>query len=144
MAVPRIGGIGVVAGLSLGFLLFAYLRPNVAMASSGREIMRLLAASIPAFLAGLVEDMTKRVSVKTRLAATALSALIASAVLHATLNELDIWGVDALLRFTPFAIVVTAIVVAGGINAINIIDGFNGLSGTTVVIMASGLTAVAL
>jgi UDP-N-acetylmuramyl pentapeptide phosphotransferase/UDP-N-acetylglucosamine-1-phosphate transferase len=42
------------------------------------------------------------------------------------------------------AIVVTAIVVAGGCNAINIIDGFNGLSGSAVVIMAAGLMAVAL
>jgi UDP-N-acetylmuramyl pentapeptide phosphotransferase/UDP-N-acetylglucosamine-1-phosphate transferase len=34
--------------------------------------------------------------------------------------------------------------VAGGANAINIIDGFNGLSGSTIVIMAAGLSAVAL
>jgi UDP-N-acetylmuramyl pentapeptide phosphotransferase/UDP-N-acetylglucosamine-1-phosphate transferase len=34
--------------------------------------------------------------------------------------------------------------VAGGSNAINIIDGFNGLSGSTIIIMAAGLSAIAL
>jgi UDP-N-acetylmuramyl pentapeptide phosphotransferase/UDP-N-acetylglucosamine-1-phosphate transferase len=82
------------------------------------------------------------VSVKARLAATALSAVIASALLGATVNELDLWGVDALLAIAPFAVLVTAIVVAGGSNAINIIDGFNGLSGSTIVIIAAGLAAV--
>jgi UDP-N-acetylmuramyl pentapeptide phosphotransferase/UDP-N-acetylglucosamine-1-phosphate transferase len=80
--------------------------------------------------------------VKARLAATALSAVIASAMLGATVNELDLWGVDALLAIAPFAVLVTAIVVTGGSNAINIIDGFNGLSGSTIVIMAGGLAAV--
>jgi UDP-N-acetylmuramyl pentapeptide phosphotransferase/UDP-N-acetylglucosamine-1-phosphate transferase len=131
-AVPRVGGVGVAAGLVLGC---------VCMQSSG-DAWLLLAASLPAFAAGIVEDFTKRVSVKTRLAATALSAVIASAVLGATVNELDLWGVDALLAIAPFAVLVTAIVVAGGSNAINIIDGFNGLSGSTIVIMAAGLAAV--
>jgi UDP-N-acetylmuramyl pentapeptide phosphotransferase/UDP-N-acetylglucosamine-1-phosphate transferase len=104
----------------------------------------LLVASLPAFLAGLIEDFTKRVSVRMRLMATAFSALAASALLGATVSELDLWGVDALLSFMPFALLVTAVVVAGGSNAINIIDGFNGLSSSTIVIMAAGLAAVAL
>jgi UDP-N-acetylmuramyl pentapeptide phosphotransferase/UDP-N-acetylglucosamine-1-phosphate transferase len=41
-------------------------------------------------------------------------------------------------------VLVTAVVVAGGSNAINIIDGFNGLSGSTIVIMSAGFAAVAL
>jgi UDP-N-acetylmuramyl pentapeptide phosphotransferase/UDP-N-acetylglucosamine-1-phosphate transferase len=141
-AVPRIGGVGVVAGLVLGFLYFQHRLAGQAQASLSKQILLLLAASLPAFVAGVVEDMTKRVSVKARLAATALSAVIASAVLGATVNELDLWGIDALLAITPFAVFVTAIVVAGGSNAINIIDGFNGLSGSTIIIMAAGLAAV--
>lgn len=139
--VPRIGGVGVVAGLVLGFLCFQQLSSKVNGFGS-REVYLLLAASLPAFVAGVVEDFTKRVSVKARLAATALSAVVASAVLGATVNELDLWGIDALLAITPFAVLVTAIVVAGGSNAINIIDGFNGLSSSTIIIMAAGLAAV--
>jgi UDP-N-acetylmuramyl pentapeptide phosphotransferase/UDP-N-acetylglucosamine-1-phosphate transferase len=141
-AVPRIGGVGVVTGLVLGFVCIQHWLPEQADSSVSREVFLLLAASLPAFIAGIVEDFTKRVSVKTRLAATALSAVIARAVVGATVNELDLWGVDALLAITPFAVLVTAIVVAGGSNAINIIDGFNGLSGSTIVIMAAGLAAV--
>jgi UDP-N-acetylmuramyl pentapeptide phosphotransferase/UDP-N-acetylglucosamine-1-phosphate transferase len=104
--------------------------------------MLLLLAGAPAFLAGIVEDMTKKVSVKARLAASILSALSASWLLHATIDELNIWGVDALMTFWPIALVVTAVVVAGGVNAINIIDGFNGLASSTVVVMLAALGAV--
>jgi UDP-N-acetylmuramyl pentapeptide phosphotransferase/UDP-N-acetylglucosamine-1-phosphate transferase len=140
-AVPRIGGVGVVTGLVLGFLCFQHLFTKASVVGA-REVYLLLAAGLPAFVAGVVEDFTKRVSVKARLAATALSAVCASAMLGATVNELDLWGIDALLAITPFAVLVTAIVVAGGSNAINIIDGFNGLSSSTIIIMAAGLAAV--
>jgi UDP-N-acetylmuramyl pentapeptide phosphotransferase/UDP-N-acetylglucosamine-1-phosphate transferase len=142
-AVPRIGGLAVVAGVVLGLLIYRKLNPELMKASHFSDIFLLLAAAIPAFAAGLIEDVTKRVSVRVRLTATALSAVVASAVLGATVNELDLWGVDTLLAFMPFAVLVTAVVVAGGSNAINIIDGFNGLSGSTIVIMAAGLAAVA-
>lgn len=143
-AVPRIGGLAVVAGVIIGMLVYREMNPDPVNASRSTDIFLLLAAGAPAFVAGLIEDMTKRVSVRMRLMATALSAIIASAVLGATVNDLDLWGVDTLLAFTPFAVLVTAIVVAGGSNAINIIDGFNGLSSSTIVIMAAGLSAVAM
>lgn len=143
-AVPRIGGLGVIAGILLGCVASRSLHQGGQALSIGTDMFLLLVASLPAFLAGLVEDFTKRVSVRMRLTATALSALAASALLGATVRELDLWGVDTLLAFMPFALLVTAVVVAGGSNAINIIDGFNGLSSSTIVIMAAGLTAVAL
>jgi UDP-N-acetylmuramyl pentapeptide phosphotransferase/UDP-N-acetylglucosamine-1-phosphate transferase len=143
-AVPRIGGIGVIAGVLLGLALFQMLAPSGIGAEHSADIRLLLLASLPAFLAGLIEDFTKRVSVRVRLTATALSAVVASAVLGATVTELDLWGVDTLLAFAPFAIIVTAVVVSGGSNAINIIDGFNGLSSSTIIIMSAGLAAVGL
>jgi UDP-N-acetylmuramyl pentapeptide phosphotransferase/UDP-N-acetylglucosamine-1-phosphate transferase len=143
-AVPRIGGLAVVGGILLGLVVFQQMFPGQVSASRASRIYLLLGASLPAFLAGLIEDFTKRVSVRVRLAATALSALAASFALGATVNELDIWGLDALLAITPLAIVATAVFVAGGSNAINIIDGFNGLSGSAIIIMAAGLAAVGL
>jgi UDP-N-acetylmuramyl pentapeptide phosphotransferase/UDP-N-acetylglucosamine-1-phosphate transferase len=143
-AVPRIGGVGVITGILLSCIVFRHLYQSGPTLSIGKDMFLLLVASLPAFLAGLIEDFTKRVSVRMRLMATALSALAASALLGATVSALDLWGVDALLAFMPFALLVTAVVVAGGSNAINIIDGFNGLSSSTIVIMAAGLAAVAL
>jgi UDP-N-acetylmuramyl pentapeptide phosphotransferase/UDP-N-acetylglucosamine-1-phosphate transferase len=142
-AVPRIGGFAVVAGILLGLFLFGYLYPGEIKESRFNRILILLVASLPAFAAGIIEDVTKTVSVKVRLVATMCSALLASAMLGATVNELDIWGVDALLALTPIAIMVTAVVVAGGANAINIIDGFNGLSASVIVIMSAALGVVA-
>jgi UDP-N-acetylmuramyl pentapeptide phosphotransferase/UDP-N-acetylglucosamine-1-phosphate transferase len=143
-AVPRIGGLAVISGVALGLLLFLSLYPGEMKPSRVTRVLLLLGASLPAFLVGIIEDVSKRVPVRVRLAATVLSALLASMMLGATINEIDIWGLDALLTLTPFAIVVTATVVAGGSNAINIIDGFNGLSGSAILIMASGIVAVAL
>jgi UDP-N-acetylmuramyl pentapeptide phosphotransferase/UDP-N-acetylglucosamine-1-phosphate transferase len=143
-AVPRIGGLAVIGGILLGLVLFQQMFPGEVSPSRASRIYLLLGASLPAFVAGLIEDFTKRVSVRMRLAATALSALVASLALGATVNELDIWGLDSLLAITPLAIVATAVFVAGGSNAINIIDGFNGLSGSAIIIMSAGLAAVGL
>jgi UDP-N-acetylmuramyl pentapeptide phosphotransferase/UDP-N-acetylglucosamine-1-phosphate transferase len=105
--------------------------------------MKLLLASLPAFFAGLVEDVTKRVSVRVRLFATIASALLASLLLGATLDEFNIWGIDQLMNIGPFALIATAVVVAGGANAINIIDGFNGLACAVVLVMSAALGFVA-
>jgi UDP-N-acetylmuramyl pentapeptide phosphotransferase/UDP-N-acetylglucosamine-1-phosphate transferase len=82
--------------------------------------------------------------VRLRLLATFASALIASALLGATVSNLDLWGVDNLLQMAPVAVLVTALVVAGGANAVNIIDGFNGLAGSVITIMALALAAIAM
>jgi len=142
-AVPRIGGVGVVAGLLLGIFAFTQLFPGQFNAAQLDLVLLLLCASIPAFVAGIIEDFTKRVSVRVRLVATIASALLASVMLGATVEEMDIWGLDSLLVYAPVAIAVTAIMVAGAANAVNIIDGFNGLSSTTIILMATGLGIIA-
>ncbi|HEX8789098.1 MAG TPA: glycosyl transferase, partial [Telluria sp.] len=55
-AVPRIGGVGVVAGLVLGFLLFRSQFSGQMRFLNTAEVFLLLGASLPAFLAGLIED----------------------------------------------------------------------------------------
>lgn len=142
-AVPRVGGIAVLIGIVAGLWLFNYFWPEALSSKRAYRLSALIAVAAPAFMAGIIEDVTKKVSVKVRLAATILSALLASFALSATVNEMNIWGLDLLLLFTPFAVCVTALLVAGGANAINIIDGFNGLSSSTLILMAGGLGYVA-
>jgi UDP-N-acetylmuramyl pentapeptide phosphotransferase/UDP-N-acetylglucosamine-1-phosphate transferase len=139
MAVPRIGGVAVVAGMVLALGFGALVYPGLLPNGHAGSALKLLLASMPAFIAGVLEDVTKRVSVRVRLGATIISALMASVLLGATIDGVDIWGVDSLLAIGPVAILVTAVVVAGGANAINIIDGFNGLACSAVVIMAAAL-----
>jgi UDP-N-acetylmuramyl pentapeptide phosphotransferase/UDP-N-acetylglucosamine-1-phosphate transferase len=144
LAVPRVGGLAVVAGVGLGLLAFWLFFPKEIHRERVVTVMLLVLAGAPAFLAGMAEDLTKRVSVRLRLLATFASALIASALVGATVNDLDIWGVDMLLQIMPVAVLVTALVVAGGANAVNIIDGFNGLAGSVITIMALALAAIAI
>lgn len=144
LAVPRVGGLAVVTGVGLGLLAFWFFFPKEIHRDRVVAIMLLVLAGAPAFLAGMAEDLTKRISVRLRLLATFASALIASTLVGATVSHLDIWGVDSLLQMAPVAVLVTALVVAGGANAVNIIDGFNGLAGSVITIMALALAAIAM
>jgi len=142
-AVPRIGGIGIMAGLLASLVICALVTPGFMGDAHLNLILLLLFAAIPAFVAGIIEDVTKKVSVRMRLTATIASSLLASVMLGATVDKLNIWGLDSLLVFTPVAIMVTALVVGGAANAVNIIDGFNGLSGSIIILMSAGLGAIA-
>jgi UDP-N-acetylmuramyl pentapeptide phosphotransferase/UDP-N-acetylglucosamine-1-phosphate transferase len=137
--VPRIGGFALFGGMLLAIVFLHFAYPAMAKQLYALQIGKLLLASIPAFLAGIVEDLTKKVSVRIRLLATFASALIACWLLGATLVDIDTVGFDILLKFAPVAIVFTVFAVGGVANSINIIDGFNGLAGSAVVIMLAGL-----
>src|SRR5688500_16629908 len=70
--VPRIGGVGVFTALLAGTAMSGYTgrgEPSV--------MWGLIACSLPAFLSGLAEDLTKNVSPRRRLVFTALSAGLA-------------------------------------------------------------------
>ncbi len=136
--VPRVGGIGVMIGLIGGEVAKLFLDPEVA----GFGFLVVVAA-IPAFAAGLIEDLTKRVSVSKRLLATAFSAAVGGVLLGGWLTRLDVPGVDYLMAFGVASVLVTCFAVAGVANAFNLIDGYNGLAGMVAVIILAGLAYVA-
>ena len=131
-SVPRIGGVIVFVGISIGILVRYFSPDRVAFDVS----FQLLLAAIPAFLGGLVEDLTKKVGVKTRLFLTALSAGVAGFLLNAWLTDIQVIGIDFLLAIPFVSILFTCFAVAGVANSFNLIDGFNGLaSGVAVMIL---------
>src|SRR5207302_3433565 len=131
---PRIGGLGIMAGL---FVTGAALLAIVQSASS-EQLGYLLIASVPAFAGGITEDATKNVAVLTRLLLTMLAAAFGVWLLGAVIPRLDIPGFDTLLKWVPFAIAFTMFAVGGVANSINIIDGYNGLaSGHAVIVLAA-------
>ena len=136
--VPRIGGLGVVAGLVLAGI-FSYQLGGETYGTAGK----LLLCAVPVFGAGLVEDFTKRVGVRTRLFAAFISAALAYWVLDAKLTDLDTPGLDYLISFSLVSFLFTCFAVGGLTNAINIIDGLNGLASGSVAIMLAGLGAIA-
>jgi UDP-N-acetylmuramyl pentapeptide phosphotransferase/UDP-N-acetylglucosamine-1-phosphate transferase len=127
---PRVGGLPIVIGLSVAWL------------TSTSEIKQILTpiliAGMPAFLFGLAEDVTKRVGVLARLLATMFSGLLAWWLTDYSLSRVDIWGIDWLLKYTLLSVVFTSFAVGGVANAINIIDGFNGLASTMATLAFGG------
>ena len=121
--VPRIGGLSILMGVLAGSWVI-WLRD----VSIGAQAFVLLACGLPALLAGLVEDLTKNVTPTRRLLATALSALLAVWLLDAVLVRTAIPGLDWVVSFPVGAALLTVFAVAGMANAVNIIDGFNGLA----------------
>src|SRR6266571_5197456 len=92
---PRIGGLGVMAGLFLsGAVLLAIMQ-----SASSEQFGYLLLAGLPAFAGGIAEDATKNVGVLTRLLLTMLAAAFGVWLLGAVIPRLDIPGFDTLLEF---------------------------------------------
>ena len=120
---PRIGGLAIVIGLLVAWHNSPLeLKPLVGM---------FLLAGLPAFILGLAEDITKKISVSLRLLGTIVSGILAWWLTGYSLSRVDIWGVDFLLGFTFLSVLFTSFAVGGVANSINIIDGFNGLASTT-------------
>jgi UDP-N-acetylmuramyl pentapeptide phosphotransferase/UDP-N-acetylglucosamine-1-phosphate transferase len=136
--VPRIGGAGVVVALLAGTLIGQWSGSPAAKA-----LWVLLACSLPAFIAGFTEDLTKNVSPRRRLFATAVSAGLGIWALDAVVVRTHIPLFDYMTQWAPFAYVLTVFIVAGLANAVNIIDGFNGLASMCVLMMVLSLAYVA-
>jgi UDP-N-acetylmuramyl pentapeptide phosphotransferase/UDP-N-acetylglucosamine-1-phosphate transferase len=133
---PRIGGVAIVAGLLAAWLV---------VAPEARAILGpLLLAGLPAFAFGLAEDVTKRVGVLPRLLGTMASGVLAWYLTGVAMQDTGLPPLDSLLRFTPLAVLFTAFAVGGVANAINIIDGFNGLAAGSVAIMLGAMGLIAL
>ena len=138
VAVPRIGGVGVLAGALIASLVSLFMEPG----ANQFGLLVLLCGSV-AFIAGVIEDFTKKVGVKERLLATAVSGLCGGFLLGGWLTRLDVPGLDYLIAIPIVSILVTCIAISGVANAYNIIDGYNGLAGVVSIIVLLGLTYVA-
>jgi UDP-N-acetylmuramyl pentapeptide phosphotransferase/UDP-N-acetylglucosamine-1-phosphate transferase len=101
--------------------------------------MPLLISGLIPFFFGFREDVTKKVSVRDRLLATMAGAIAAMMPTGFYLKHLDAQGLDWLMTWWPIGALITVVAVSGVTNAINILDGFNGLASGTAVIVFSFL-----
>ena len=137
-AVPRIGGVGVIVAMAGAGMLNDFKHADAAP-----YFWLFMACALPAFVAGIAEDLTKKVAARWRLLATCISAALAVWLLGGVILRTDIPGIDQLIRWIPAAIGLTLLCVTGVANAINIIDGFNGLASMCVMLMLLGIAYVA-
>lgn len=133
---PRLGGVAIVAALSLG----SFLLPG----ELGNATSLLLLCLAPIFAGGLWEDIGKGVSPRGRMACAALSTLLAAAVFGVWVDRVGVPGVDWALGFAPVGIAFTIFAVVGVTNAFNLIDGINGLSMSVSIMVAAALGYVAV
>jgi len=72
-----------------------------------------------------------------------VAAALGFVLLDARVTDLDLPGSDFVLQVALFSFVVTLFAVGGFSHALNIVDGFNGLSGMVVLLMLGALAFVA-
>lgn len=139
LVVPRVGGVAIASALmALGGWMFVSDRVLAP------QFWVVLLAGLPALLAGLAEDVTKRVGVLPRLLATMASGALAFWLAKAEIRRTDVGFLDMLLVHTWASVVFTMIGVGGIANAINIIDGYNGLAAVVASAMFLSLAYVGL
>ncbi len=137
--VPRIGGLAVFISVSIGTALIAARDVDNAL-----RIGLLCACAVPAFAGGLAEDLTKRITPWGRMACMAVSSGLAFWSMDLVIPRVDVAWLEPLIAWKPFAIALTLMALLAVTNAINIIDGFNGLAGVVCSIMLLALCYVAL
>lgn len=135
--VPRIGGISLAVAMVSTCMVAAFREPEVLP-----EISLLGVSAVPVFLGGLAEDLTKRVRVLTRLALAMVSGAAAYFFLDAAVMRVDIVGLDWLLQFGLVSFVFTVVAIGGAANALNIIDGYNGLAAVVSAMIFAGFAYV--
>jgi len=123
--VPRLGGVPVFVSFVAGCLLWDWLGYV-----SQYSAWALVVCSLPVFVIGLIEDVSRRAGVRLRLGVTVIAAGLGWFFLDGQIRRLDVPLLDELLaRSALLSLLVTAFAVSGVVHAINIIDGYNGLCG---------------
>ncbi|KZE32490.1 glycosyl transferase [Crenobacter luteus] len=131
-AVPRIGGVLLMAGLLVGTLALAV--------HHGSDLAQgLVLCSLPVFASGIAEDLTKKVGPLPRLLAAFVAAACSFFLLDAGVYRLDVPLLDTLLAWHWLPVLLFTMLAVGGVaHSINIIDGYNGLSsGVGLIIFAA-------
>ncbi|MBB5192447.1 UDP-N-acetylmuramyl pentapeptide phosphotransferase/UDP-N-acetylglucosamine-1-phosphate transferase [Silvimonas terrae] len=139
--VPRVGGLALFAGM-LSTLPAMFVLENGYDAHGALCFMLTAAAPLAG---GVAEDVLKRGFIKLRLAAMIAGTLLMIALLGWRVVRLDISSVDHWLTLMPLlSVCLTVFAVTGVTNAINIIDGYNGLASAVSMIILTSIVYIAL
>lgn len=114
--IPRAGGVGIILALLLGLAIFMFIKKDL-------EVLLFIPPMLLIFASGILEDFANSISPKKRLILQTLGSLIM--VLSYKYIITDI-GFNMPI---PLGVIFSVFCIVGIINAINIIDGFNGLAG---------------
>ena len=146
--VPRLGGLGILAGLVAGWLVADWgsvFGMQLNIQADTAPAWKWVVVIIPAVAGGILEDMTQGLSVKCRLTLTALSAGLACGLLGLAIQRIGVPAVDNWMGAIPLAGVALAFIAICGLpHAFNLIDGYNGLAGSVALMVCVAISHVAL
>ncbi|WP_283151030.1 MraY family glycosyltransferase [Silvimonas soli] len=136
--VPRIGGLAIVVALLSCWVALWYRAKTEQL-----FFLHMLLVVLPAFASGLFEDISKRGGVVLRMSCILFSAMLAWWLLGIRVVRLDISFIDSVMSIPAISFVFSVVALAGVTNAMNFIDGYNGLSAAVAAIMLAGIGYVA-
>ena len=100
--------------------------------------LHTLASALPVFLMGLSEDLNYSIRPKARLAIASFSAVIFWWLHGSQINSVGVPVLDSVLSLTIVSMLFTIFCIVALTNALNFIDGVNGLaSGKTLIVSGS-------
>lgn len=117
--IPLLGGLGIFFAFLLGYMLFA---------PKDNLMLSILISSFLIMLLGLFDDMTKSETPMPNKYKIIVQLVVAAIVVFyggLVLSEASIFGIE--LKFGFFAKPITMLIIVACINAINLIDGLDGL-----------------
>lgn len=136
---PRIGGVPLASGIASALVVAS----ASGIVAPGHAVAIAISA-VPVFVAGLAEDITRKVGPLWRLVAAFASAALGAWLFGGVLSRIDIAPMDSLLVSLPVAALLMTMFAVGGVcHAMNIIDGYNGLSGVVAAMILGALGYVA-
>ena len=135
---PRVGGLGIIAGLLLGMLFVSFLFGDPGLGDGGK----LLAGPVLLVVVALAEDLGFRIRPWTRLIATVLASLYVGLLTEIWLRNLGMGPLNPLFDPLWVAIPVTLFVTAMLSHGFNLIDGVNGLSSGVGLVGALGCSFI--
>ena len=122
---PRVGGLVIISSILVQLLLIIGQDKNI--------LITILICSLPVFLAGFLEDIIKNINPYIRLLSTLLSSFLVTFFLDIEILKvgLEYFEKYIMVGFVPLILTVLSIVLLT--QALNIIDGLDGLAlGTSV------------
>lgn len=133
---PRIGGVAIYAGLAAAAL--------AAPPPAQGLLLAVCAGGALCLIAGLAEDVTKRVGAGPRLAVTFMAGFVFCFMTRYSVTSVEVPPLDAILAIPGVSVACTALAMAGFAHATNVIDGFHGLAAGSAILILAAIAGLAV
>ena len=146
--VPRLGGVAIFAGTTLGWFASA-VQYSLGIEANGKitfaTVFMWVVMAAPAVAGGCYEDLTQRLGVRFRLGLSLTSAILACWLLDLAVPRIGVSFVDSWWPMYPWlGVAVAVLAIAGLPHAFNLIDGYNGLAASVALLVSLALIHVAI